>query len=90
MQEENNEVQVSKIESNLPVLFIDSLWSWEGSDGMYFIKMGTSVPAGFQAQVQFTVTKKDLKEILGTLCEITDYYPVKKEKKATKSRTKKE
>lgn len=85
MKEETKEITKSELDTQPPVLYIDTCLGWKRTDGVHFIRMGTGQPEGFRAQVQFMTTNDDLRQMLDVLCEEADYYPVKVEKTANHS-----
>lgn len=74
---------------SLSTSFIDNLIITSRADGMFLVRLLTSLPEGLKEDFRMAVTKSTLKQMLDVLCKQSNYYPVpKKEGKAKTGPTK--
>jgi hypothetical protein len=68
------------LNNNLPTLHVDSFYLYSREDGKYFIRFVVATPDGEVEQTRIMIAEEDLKELINTLCDISEYYPIKPKK----------
>lgn len=78
------------VDTDIPVLLVDSMASSLREDGMMLVRLGVSMPEGFQEQVRLMIPSKALHNMLDAMCQQTQHYPAKavKEKSTIKKPSK--
>ena len=67
-----------RVNSDIPILFVDNLQISTRNDGINFIKFLTLLPEELVEQVRLMIPGKALTNMIDALCQHTNYYPLKK------------
>lgn len=80
MQSNKKEGKVKelRVNSDLPILFVDNLQISTRNDGINYIKFLALIPEGLREQVRLMIPGKALTNMIDALCQHTNYYPIKK------------
>ena len=63
------------INSDLPVLYVDSVDARHRDDGMNYLSFTTNTPDRFVEQVRLMIGDENLHLIIDRLCQFTNYIP---------------
>ena len=63
---------------NLLTVFVDNLIINKRTDSMYNLRFASNLPEGLKEQARMIIPEKNLMQMLDALCNLCNYYPVKK------------
>ncbi|MBW1670435.1 MAG: hypothetical protein JRF20_01995 [Deltaproteobacteria bacterium] len=88
IDKENKPLEIN-LNTNLNSIWADNFTIDIREDNICLIRFLTGLPEGIFEQARIMTSKEDLKKFIDALCQVSTYYPIKKEKKGAKKTTKK-